>query len=80
LLIGQERAPVSVLRGSGSLTIAADYTSGLDFVKMFHLGGGMPTRVTVPEARMTEVMEKLAAAVQQRSEDRSRKAVEGGFG
>lgn len=80
LLIGQERAPVSVLRGSGSLTIAADYTSGLDFVKMFHLGGGMPTRVTVPEARMTEVMEKLAAAVQQRSGDRSPKAVDGGFG
>jgi hypothetical protein len=63
LLIGQERAPVSVLRGSGSVTIAADYTSGLDFVKMFQLGGGMPTRVTVPEARLAEVMEKLVAAV-----------------
>lgn len=63
LLIGQEQAPVSVLRGSGSITIAADYTSGLDFVKMFQLGGGMPTRVTVPEARLAEVMQKLAAAV-----------------
>jgi len=63
LLIGQERAPVSVLRGSGSLTIAADFESGLDFVKMFQLGGGMPTRVTVPEARLSEVMQKLAAAV-----------------
>jgi hypothetical protein len=63
LLIGQERAPVSVIRGSGSLTIAADYESGLDFVKMFDLGGGMPTRVTVPEARYVEVMQKLAAAV-----------------
>jgi hypothetical protein len=63
LLIGQERAPVSVIRGSGSLTIAADYESGLDFVKMFDLGGGMPTRVTVPDARYVEVMQKLAAAV-----------------
>jgi hypothetical protein len=63
LLIGQERAPVSVLRGSGSLTIAADFESGLDFVKMFALGGGMPTRVTVPDARLGEVMQKLAAAV-----------------
>lgn len=63
LLIGQERAPVSVLRGSGSLTIAADFESGLDFVKMFALGGGMPTRVTVPDARFGEVMQKLAAAV-----------------
>ena len=63
LLIGQERAPVSVVRGSGSLTIAADFESGLDFVKMFALGGGMPTRVTVPDARLGEVMQKLAAAV-----------------
>jgi hypothetical protein len=63
LLIGQERAPVSVLRGSGSLTIAADFESGLDFVKMFALGGGMPTRVTIPDARLGEVMQKLAAAV-----------------
>jgi len=76
LLIGQERAPISVLRGSGSVTIAADYTSGLDFVKMFQLGGGMPTRVTVPDARLAEVMEKLAAAVAGRAQT----AVETRFG
>ena len=63
LLIGQERSPVAVVRDSGALTIAADFESGLDFVKMFELGGGMPTRVTVPEARRAEVMSKLAAAV-----------------
>jgi hypothetical protein len=63
LLIGQERAPVAVVRDSGSLTIAADFESGLDFVKMFALGGGMPTRVTVPEARHAEVMAKLAAEI-----------------
>ncbi len=62
LLLGQERAPIAVVRDSGSLTIAADFESGFDFVKMFHLGGGMPTRVTVPEARMEEVLTKLAAA------------------
>jgi hypothetical protein len=67
LLIGQERAPVAVVRDSGSLTIAADFESGLDFVKLFELGGGMPTRVTVPEARRAEVMSKLAAAVAARS-------------
>jgi hypothetical protein len=68
LLLGQERAPVSVVRDSGSLTIAADYTSGLDFVRLFDLGGGMPTRVTVPEARLDEVMSKLAGAVQMRGQ------------
>jgi hypothetical protein len=63
LLIGQERAPIAVVRDSGSLAIAADFESGLDFVKMFDLGGGMPTRVTIPEARRTEIMAKLSAAV-----------------
>jgi hypothetical protein len=63
LLIGQERAPIAVVRDSGSLAIAADFESGFDFVKMFDLGGGMPTRVTIPEARRTEIMAKLAAAV-----------------
>jgi hypothetical protein len=63
LLLGQERAAVSVVRDSGSLTIAADYVSGLNFVTMLGLGGGMPTRVTVPDARLTEVMGKLAAAL-----------------
>jgi hypothetical protein len=63
LLLGQARAPVAVVRDSGALTIAADFESGFDFVKLFHLGGGMPTRVTVPEARFAEVMEKLRAAV-----------------
>ena len=63
LLLGQERAPVAVVRDSGSLTIAADFESGFDFVRLFALGGGMPTRVTVPEARHAEVLEKLAAEV-----------------
>jgi len=63
LLIGQERAPISVIRDAGALTIAADFDSGFDFVRLFQLGGGMPTRVTVPEARQAEVMEKLAEAV-----------------
>ena len=63
LLLGQEKAPVAVVRDSGSLTVAADFESGFDFVKLFALGGGMPTRVTVPEARHAEVLEKLAAEV-----------------
>jgi hypothetical protein len=61
LLIGQQKAKVAVVRDSGSLSIAADFDSGLDFVKMFELGGGMPTRVSVPEARLDEVLRKLGA-------------------
>jgi hypothetical protein len=49
LLAGQARAPVAIVRDSGMLTIAAPFASGWDFVKLFALGGGMPTRVTIPE-------------------------------
>ena len=66
LLLGQERAPVAVVRDAGSLTIAADFESGFDFVRLFHLGGGMPTRVTVPEGRYNEVMGKLATETARR--------------
>lgn len=60
LLLGQRRAMVAVVRDSGSLSIAADFDSGLDFVKLFSMGGGMPTRVSIPEGRLDEVMQKLA--------------------
>jgi hypothetical protein len=66
LLLGQERAPVSIVHDSGSLTIAADFESGFDFVHMLNLGGGMPTRVTVPEARMKEVLTKVSAETARR--------------
>jgi hypothetical protein len=66
LLLGQERAPIAVVHDSGSLTIAADFESGFDFVKLFDLGGGMPTRVTVPEARYDEAMAKLVGEVARR--------------
>jgi hypothetical protein len=66
LLLGQERAPIAVVRDSGSLTIAADFESGFDFVKLFDLGGGMPTRITVPEARHAEVMSKLSGEIARR--------------
>jgi hypothetical protein len=60
LLLGQQLATVAVVRDSGSISIAADFDSGLDFVRLFDLGGGMPTRVSIPEARRDEVLAKLA--------------------
>ena len=59
LLLGQELAKVAIVHDTGSLAIAADFESGLDFVKLLGLGGGMPTRVSVPESRLDEVLEKL---------------------
>ncbi|HEU0029267.1 MAG TPA: hypothetical protein VFQ53_01455 [Kofleriaceae bacterium] len=62
LLAGQARAPVAIVRDSGMLTIAAAFDSGWDFVSLFELGGGMPTRVTIPEARLDTVIDKINAA------------------
>jgi hypothetical protein len=41
------------------ITVAAAFDSGLDFVKLLGLGGGMPTRVSLKESRLDEVLEKL---------------------
>lgn len=59
LLAGQARAPVSMVKDSGQLTIAAAFGSGWDFVRLLELGGGMPTRVTVPESRFVEALRRI---------------------
>jgi hypothetical protein len=59
LLEGQKRAPVAIVRDAGMITLAAAFDSGIDFVKLFDLGGGMPTRVSLKEARLDEVLTKL---------------------
>lgn len=59
LLKGQALAEVSIVRDAGMITVAAAYDSGLNFVTLLKLGGGMPTRVSVPERRLQELLEKL---------------------
>ncbi len=61
LLAGQALAEVAIVRHAGYIIIAASFESGIDFVKLFDLGGGMPTRVSLPEARLDEVLGKLSA-------------------
>ena len=59
LLAGQAKAQVSIVRDSGMLTIAAAFDSGWDFVDLFGIGGGMPTRVTIPEQRLDDVIARI---------------------
>lgn len=59
LLHGQTLAPASIVRHAGYITVAAAFDSGLDFVKLFELSGGMPTRVSLPESRLSEVLSRL---------------------
>ena len=59
LLEGQKRAPVAIVRDAGMITLAAAFDCGIDFVELLELGGGMPTRVSIKEARLDEVLQKL---------------------
>ncbi len=62
LLEGQRQASVSAVRDSGTLTIAARFDSGWDFVDLLGLEGGMPTRVSVPDSRLEEALTAINTA------------------
>jgi hypothetical protein len=59
LMLGQEREPVSVIAERDSVSVAARFDSGLNFVKLLGLAGGMPTRVAVPRSRLSELLSAL---------------------
>jgi hypothetical protein len=67
LLLGQTRAVVSVVLDAGNATIAAPFGSGLDFVELLDLGGGMPTRVNIPKKRLPDALATIRKRLKERS-------------
>ncbi len=59
LLIGQERERVSIVIDRDTVTLAAAFDSGIDFLRLLGLSGGMPTRVSVPRSRLPDVWRAL---------------------
>ena len=59
LLMGQERAKVAILRDGDNVTLAAAFDSGLNFLEMIGLSGGMPTLVSVPLSRLAVALDWL---------------------
>ncbi len=59
LLIGQERATISVVYDRTTVTAAARFDSGVDLLKLLGLEGGMPTRVSVPVGKLSFVLDCL---------------------
>lgn len=59
LMLGQERARVSVVCDRTTVSAAARFDSGADLVQLFGLEGGMPTVVSLPVERLDEVLTKL---------------------
>ena len=66
LLLGQQKATVAVVSEAGNATIAASFQSGLNFVDLLDLGGGMPTRVNIPQKRVPEALEAIKAQLRSR--------------
>ena len=61
LLIGQEREPVSLVIDRDTVTVAARFDSGFNFIKMLGLSGGMPTSVP-SESRLSDLLVALGVA------------------
>jgi hypothetical protein len=59
LMLGQERAPVSVVYDHSTVTVAARFDSGIDLLKILELPGGMPTVASLPAKYLEDVLEKL---------------------
>jgi hypothetical protein len=67
LLLGQQRATVAIVADGGNVSIAAPFDSGLNFVELFELGGGMPTRVNIPAKRLPDAIEAIKAKLVERA-------------
>jgi hypothetical protein len=59
LLMGQQIEQVSVVIDHDTITLAAPFDSGLNFLTMLGLSGGMPTRASVPIAQLDDVWRAL---------------------
>ncbi len=59
LLLGQERETVAVVVDRDTVTLAAPFDSGVNFLSLLGLSGGMPTRVSVPRSRLDDVCKAL---------------------
>jgi hypothetical protein len=59
LLMGQERERVSVVVDRDNVSVAARFDSGLNFLELFGLEGGMPTRVSLPRKRLEDALKRL---------------------
>lgn len=62
LLLGQERAGVAAVLDRDTLTLAARYGSGVSFLDLLGLSGGMPTLVSIPGKRLGEAFDKLGVS------------------
>lgn len=68
LLLGQKRATMAAVIDGDTVTFAAGFDSGVDFLERLSLSGGMPTRVSIRRAQLGEAL--LALGVPEASSQR----------
>ncbi|HEY8090300.1 MAG TPA: hypothetical protein VIF09_20705, partial [Polyangiaceae bacterium] len=54
-----ERASIALVVDMDTVSLAAPYGSGVSFLEVMGLSGGMPTLVSIPKKRLLEALEKL---------------------
>jgi hypothetical protein len=59
LLAGQERASIAAVVDRDNVSFAAPFDSGVDFLTLLGLSGGMPTLVSIASTRTWEALELL---------------------
>jgi hypothetical protein len=62
LLLGQERASIAMVTDTDNLTLATRFDSGMSFLDLLGLSGGMPTLVSVPRSRLPEALRALGVS------------------
>lgn len=62
LLLGQERARTAVVVDGESVTFAARFDSGVNFLSLFGISGGMPTVLSLKRSMLGGALAKLGAS------------------
>jgi hypothetical protein len=62
LLLGQERAGIAAVLDLDTLSLAARFESGVSFLDLLGLSGGMPTLVSVSKIRMKDALLRVGVA------------------
>ena len=62
LLLGQERAHVALVVDRDTVSLAAPFDSGVNFLTLLGLSGGMPTLVSIPKTELKTALTKLGVS------------------
>jgi len=62
LMLGQERARVSVVIDGENATFAARFDSGINFLELFGISGGMPTVLSLQRSRLGAALAALGVS------------------